>query len=88
MRAKLSWRRQGDIDVLHLGEIPVGRIHPSARSWIFNLRYPACFWKGEKSEEIARCNLLNALSAWLKAAGLDEPEQGDLFSAGADGETA
>lgn len=77
--AKISWRRQHDIDVLHLGEIPVGRVKDKA--WIFNLTYPACFWKGEKSEALARQAVTAALSEWLSKAGLSGPEQMDLFVA-------
>lgn len=73
---KTEWRMQGDIEVLHLGEIPVGRVNPPAKAWIFNLNYPACFWKGEKTVEQARACVNLALTLWLRKAGL---VQGELF---------
>lgn len=75
VEGRISWRRQGDIDVLHLGEIPVGRVKDKA--WIFNLTYPACFWKSERSEEKARLAVLAALNAWLIKAGLWDMLLGD-----------
>lgn len=77
MSAVISWRQQGDIDVLHLGEIPVGRV--KGKAWIFNLKYPACFWKGERSEALARSAVTAALSDWLTKAGLTGGEQMELF---------
>jgi len=75
-----TWRKQGDIDILMMGEVPVGRINPPAKAWIFNLNYPACFWKGEKTEGQARLALACAFSAWLLKAGISAPDQGDLFT--------
>ena len=72
-----SWRMQGDIEVLHLGDVPVGRVNPAAKAWIFNLNYPACFWKGERTVEQARLAAVMALNAWLTKAKLT---QGDLFA--------
>ena len=74
---KTEWRMQGDIEVLHLGDIAVGRVNPAAKAWMFNLNYPACFWKGERTVEQARACVVSALAAWLRKAGL---VQGDLFT--------
>jgi hypothetical protein len=82
MRPATTWRQQGDIDILMMGEVPVGRINPRANAWIFNLKYPACFWKGEKNEGLARVALVCAFNAWLLQAGIVGPEQADLFAAG------
>ena len=75
-----TWVTQGDIEILMMGDVAVGRIHPNARSWIFNLASPACFWKGEKSEALARVALVTAFNAWLSRAGLLRPAQGQLFA--------
>lgn len=74
-----TWRKQGDIDVLMMGDVPVGRINPPAKAWIFNLNAPACFWKGEKTEAAARIALVGAFNAWLRRAGIVGPDQGSLF---------
>lgn len=71
---RTEWRVQGDIDVLFLGEIPVGRVHLKDKSWIFNLNYPGCFWKGERSLDRARACVNIALTEWLRKAGLVQAE--------------
>lgn len=76
-----TWRKQGDIDILMMGEVAVGRIHASAKSWIFNLNSHACFWKGERTEAAARVALIEEFHAWLMKAGISSPGQPDLFDA-------
>lgn len=81
MIPKTTWRKQGDIDILMMGEVAVGRINPPSKAWIFNLNSPSCFWKGEKTEALARAALFSAFNAWLMRAGISRPDQGDLFQA-------
>ena len=75
---RTSWVRQGDIDILMMGEVPAGRLHANAKAWILNLNYPASFWKTERSVEAARAALIIAFGDWLRRAGI-EGAQGDLF---------
>lgn len=75
-----TWKREGDIDVLYLGEIAVGRVCDRAGKgnkcgWIFHLAGHLAFWKNEKTEDHARLALTLALSDWLRRAGLKEPTQ-------------
>ena len=71
-----SWVRQGDIDILMMGEVPVGRIKDKA--WIFNLAGHVAFWRGERTEQAARAALGIAFSDWLRRAGIEK--QGELFA--------
>lgn len=73
-----SWRRQGDIDVLYLGEVPVGRVSiprtdKDKSHWLFNLAGATAFWRKEKSVDHARLALQLALNDWLRRAGLMDP---------------
>jgi len=70
-----SWRREGDIDVLYLGEIAVGRVidrggRKDRPRWLFNLAGAVAFWHDETTEERARLALMLALHAWIRKAGL------------------
>ena len=74
---RTSWQWQGDIEILMMGDVPVGRL--KERAWIFNLAAPACFWKAERTELAARCALMLAFKVWLDRAGI-APVQGNLFA--------
>lgn len=70
-----SWRLEHDLDVLYLGEVPVGRVARSGGKgdkprWLFNLKGGAAFWHDAKSLEAAKLNLTCALLDWLQRAGL------------------
>lgn len=74
-----SWRREGDIDVLYLGEIAVGRVHDRGGRkdrprWLFNLAGAIGFWRDEKTVEQARFALMLALRGWIRRAGLARTE--------------
>jgi hypothetical protein len=73
MKPPLSWTRQGDIDVLLMGEIEVGRAMMNGAKgarYIFNLLGSRAFWKDEKTLDHAKLALTIALNDWLRKAGL------------------
>lgn len=66
-----SWQMQGDIEVLMMGEIAVGRLcHRDKPSWVLNISGLSCSWKAEKTMEQARAALLLAFNGWCQKAGL------------------
>ena len=66
----ISWRQEHALEVMYLGEIPVGRVNPGDNGWIFNLAGFTAFWHREKSVALARGNLSAALFDWARRAGL------------------
>lgn len=72
-RFPLEWRPLNDLDVLYLGNIPVGRVAPAGTrgpepGYIFNLANVS--WVRLKRNEDPRLRLKLALGSWLMAAGL------------------
>lgn len=66
-----SWQMEGDIEVLMMGEIAVGRLcHRGKPSWVLNISGLSCSWKAEKTMEQARAALLLAFNGWCQKAGL------------------
>lgn len=75
MTIKITWRTRGDLEVLYLGEIPVGRVAPDGGRnnrprWLFNLDGAASIWRDAKTIVEARVCVLLALDQWLNRAGL------------------
>jgi len=73
--AVTTWKAQNHLEVLCLGDIEVGRVSATGGRknrprWIFNLAYPASFWRDALTIEQARAELLAALDGWLQRAGL------------------
>ena len=66
----ITWQLHGEIEVLHLGQIPVGRVNPRDNGWIFNLAGVTAFWKREKTVALARGNLTAALYDWARRAAM------------------
>lgn len=66
-----SWQQQGDIEVLMMGDIPVGRLCQRGKpSWILNIASLSHSWTTEKTMEQARAALLAAFGDWCRKAGL------------------
>ena len=75
----LSWRSESGMQVLYLGEIPIGRMAPNgsgklgSHRWLFHLAGhtpgTAAFWHAENGETAARAALLAAANTWLNRAG-------------------
>lgn len=66
-----SWQMQGDIEILMMGEIAVGRLcHREKPSWVLNISGLGCSWRTEKTMEQARAALLLAFNDWCRRAGL------------------
>ena len=71
----MTWHNDGDLEILMLGQIEVGRIlHSGGRAnkprYLFHLGNRCPFWKTEKTLDIARSALLNEVDDFLKRAGL------------------
>lgn len=75
----LSWRSEIGMQVLYLGEVPIGRVAPNgggrggSHRWLFHLAGPtpgtSAFWHAENGETKARAALLAAANTWLNRAG-------------------
>ncbi len=73
----VTWRQEGDIAVLMLGEVEAGRVCSRlscspAHMWMFML-LPVPIWTGARSHFAARHELTEALRAWVAKAGLSDP---------------
>lgn len=73
-----NWRSESGMQVLYLGEVPIGRvaIHQGrmfSHQWQFHLAGEtpgtAAFWNVEYGETAAKAALLAAANAWLNRAG-------------------
>jgi hypothetical protein len=77
---RVTWASCGEgLEVLHLGEVPVGRVSLTAGrrgrpAWVFNLAGSVAFWATAPSIEEARTSLLATLSHWLTRAGIPHQE--------------
>jgi hypothetical protein len=73
-----SWRDEHAMQVLYLGEVPIGRVAPVGNGyayprWLFHLSGPtpgtAAFWHVATTEQKAKADLLAAANDWLNRAG-------------------
>lgn len=78
MNRPLSWRAESWMQVLYLGEVPIGRVatNPGGKAshrWLFHLAGhtpgTGAFWKVAASEAKAKADLLTATHDWLNRAG-------------------
>lgn len=75
MTAQTTWRPWCSLDVLYLGEIPVGRVSQDfgdRARWLFDLDGHRAFWRAAKTPEQARAAVEAKLADWLQQAGLAE----------------
>lgn len=72
---KLEWRLKYGMEILHLGEIEVGRVRKDGGrkgrpTWMFNLEAHIAFWHDEATVEQAKAAVLMKMQNWLERAGI------------------
>lgn len=75
MTVSLVWREVRGMEVLHLGEIEVGRVcrdggKKNRPRWLFVLDINRAFWRDEKTIEQAKFAVEARIMGWLARAGL------------------
>lgn|GEM_PF-3423608 len=73
--ANIAWRPWCSLELLYLGEVPVGRVlerggHKSQPAWFFDLDHHTAIWRTAKTVEDARAQVEAKLADWLRRAGL------------------
>lgn len=79
MTRPFNWRSESGMQVLYLGEVPIGRVDVSgvkaglSHRWLFHLAGEtpgtAAFWQVAAGETAAKAALLEAANTWLNRAG-------------------